>query len=392
MNEPLAAAPASAKPPHSKRGRILASISLVFLTLGALYALYYYRVARFEEVTDDAYVNGNLVYLNAQVGGTVVSVGADDTQPVTAGQTLVQLDAADGQVALAAAEARLAQTVRQIREQFRAVDTASAVVNQRQTDLTRASADLQRRQQLANTDALSNEEVEHAGAALAAAKDALAVAQKQLAAAQVAVEHTELRSHPAVLQARAEYTQAFLAAQRNQIQAPVDGVVARRTVQVGQRVTPGTNLLAVVPLHALWVDANLKEVQLQNVRIGQPAMVVADLYGGQVVYHGRVEGLAAGTGGAFSLLPPQNAVGNWIKVVQRVPVRIALDPAELEQHPMRIGLSTQVEIDTHNRSGSMAAGQAAQNPALQTKVFDSLLPLAEQSADRIIQREAGTTL
>jgi len=376
--------------PNGKRKRVLFVMATIFILIAVLYALYYFLYAQFREETDDAYVNGNLVYINSQVSGTVVALGADDTQPVKAGQSLITLEGSDSTVALANSEAKLAQTVRQIRQQYRSTDEASAVVAQRQTELSRATDDLNRRQQLVGSDAITAEDLAHAKAAVATAKDALTVAQKQLESSQASVEGTTLSQHPAVLQARAEFTQAYLAEQRNVIPSPIDGYVARRSVQIGQRVTPGNNLMAIVPLHALWVDANLKEMQLQNVRIGQPATVTADIYGSHVEYHGKVVGIAAGTGGAFSLLPPQNAVGNWIKVVQRIPVRIALDANDLNKYPLRIGMSTTVSIDTHDRQGSVLSALPIANAPMATPVFDAQLKDAQIKADAIIAREAGS--
>jgi membrane fusion protein (multidrug efflux system) len=381
MTEPVAE--------KGNRKRVLLIIAAVFATIAILFTLYYFLFSQFHEVTDDAYVNGNLVYINSQVGGTVVGLGADDTEPVKAGHTLITLEGSDSTIALANAQAKLAETVRQIRTRYRSTDEATAVVAQRKTELGRATDDLNRRLQLAGSDAITAEDLAHARAAVAAAKDTLTVAHKQLESSQASVEGTTLSQHPSVLQARAEFTQAYLAESRNVIPAPIDGYVARRSVQIGQRVTPGNNLMAIVPLNALWVDANLKEMQLRNVRIGQPATVTADIYGGHVEYHGKVSGIAAGTGGAFSLLPPQNAVGNWIKVVQRIPVRISLDAEDLKKHPLRIGMSTTVDIDTHDRKGSVLTALPIANVPMTTPVYDMQLKVAQAKADRIIAQEAG---
>jgi membrane fusion protein (multidrug efflux system) len=382
--------PAAAQTPANRgRAKALTSIALTFAAIAAGYGAYYLLYQRYHEETDDAYVGGNLVYVNSLVTGTVVGIGADDNQPVKAGQSLIRLDHADSVVGLADAEARLGETVRQIRQQFRAVDEATAVLEQRKSDLARVTDDLSRRTPLAGTDSESGEDLAHARAAVVTAKDAYAVAQKQLASARVAVDGTTLRQHPSLLRARAAYLQAYLTAQRNDIPAPIDGFVARRSVQVGQRVAPGNALMAVVPLSGVWIDANVKEPQLRAIRVGQPATVSADVYGSHVEYHGKVAGIAAGTGGAFSLLPPQNATGNWIKVVQRVPVRIALDPAELKEHPLRVGLSTMVEIDTHNRDGSVLTALPLPDASLDTPVYDAFLKAANTKADAIIAREAG---
>jgi membrane fusion protein (multidrug efflux system) len=388
MNNPNPPAPAQA-PANRGRAKALTIIALTFAAIAAAYGAYYLLYQRYHEETDDAYVGGNLVYVNSLVTGTVVGIGADDNQPVRAGQSLIRLDHADSVVGLADAEARLGETVRQIRQQFRAVDEASAVLEQRKSDLARVTDDLSRRTPLAGTDSESGEDLAHARAAVVTAKDAYAVAQKQLASARVAVDGTTLRQHPSLLRGRAAYLQAYLAAQRNDIPAPIDGFVARRSVQVGQRVAPGNALMAVVPLSGVWIDANVKEPQLRAIRVGQPATVSADVYGSHVEYHGKVAGIAAGTGGAFSLLPPQNATGNWIKVVQRVPVRIALDPTELKEHPLRVGLSTVVEIDTHNRDGSVLTALPLPDASLDTPVYDAFLKAANVKADAIIAREAG---
>ncbi|HEX7645742.1 MAG TPA: HlyD family efflux transporter periplasmic adaptor subunit [Burkholderiaceae bacterium] len=388
-SQPQASAPMAEQPKNGKRARILAIIALIFAAIGISYGAYYYLYAQFHEETDDAYVGGNLVYVNSIVSGTVVAIGADDNQPVKAGQPLVRLDHADSVVALADAEARLGETVRQIRQQFRAVDEAQAVVEQRKTDLAKANDDLARRTPLAGTDSESGEDLAHARQAVASAKDALNVAEKQLASARAAVDGTTLRQHPSLLRARAAYLQAYLATQRNDIPAPIDGVVARRSVQVGQRIAPGTSLMAVVPLSGVWVDANVKEPQLFNIRIGQSATVEADVYGRHAEYHGKVAGISAGTGGAFSLLPPQNATGNWIKVVQRVPVRIALDQNEVKDHPLRVGMSTAVNIDTHDRSGSVLTALPLPDASLDTPVYDTMLKKANDKADAIIAQAAG---
>jgi len=354
------------------------------------YAVWVLGYAQYRESTDDAYVQANLVYVNAQVGGTVTALGADDNQPVKAGQTLVSLDHADAAVALADAGAQLGLAVRQVREQQDAVDEGLAVVAQRRTDLQRATDDLARRTQLAGTDSIAAEDLQHAKQAVAAAQDALTVSEKTLAKTRAPVAGISLRQNPSVLRARAAFVQASLATQRNDVQAPMDGVVARRSVQVGQHVAPGAALLAVVPLQGAWIDANFKEPQLRHIQVGQPATVSTDLYGGHVEYHGIVASIAAGSGGAFSLLPPQNATGNWIKVVQRVPVRIALDPKELAAHPLRVGLSTDVTIDTRQRSDEQKPAMALPGANFSTPVFDAQLKTAEARADALVAQEAGS--
>ncbi|MCK9685143.1 efflux RND transporter periplasmic adaptor subunit [Scleromatobacter humisilvae] len=378
--------------PASKgsRAKALLIAGTTFGLAAIAYAVWVLGYAQYRESTDDAYVQANLVYVNAQVGGTVTALGADDNQPVKAGQTLITLDHSDAAVALADAGAQLGLAVRQVREQQSAVDQGQAVVAQRRTDLQRAQDDLARRTQLAGTDSIAAEDLQHAKQGVAAAQDALTVAEKTLATTRAPVAGITLRQNPAVLRARAAYVQASLATQRNDVQAPMDGVVARRSVQVGQHVAPGAALLAVVPLQGAWIDANFKEPQLRHIQVGQPATVGTDLYGGHVEYHGVVASIAAGSGGAFSLLPPQNATGNWIKVVQRVPVRIALDPKELAAHPLRVGLSTDVTIDTHSRSDEQKPAMALPGANFTTPVFDAQLKTAETRADALIAQEAGS--
>jgi membrane fusion protein (multidrug efflux system) len=382
--------PAPESTRKGSRAKALLLAGGTFTLAAVAYAVWVLGVAQYRESTDDAYVQANLVYVNAQVGGTVTALGADDNQPVKAGQTLVSLDHSDAAVALDDAGAQLGLAVRQVREQQSAVDESQAVVAQRRTDLQRASEDLARRTQLAGTDSIAAEDLQHAKQSVAAAQDALNVAEKTLAKTRTSVAGVSLRQNPSVLRARAAYVQASLATQRNDVQAPMDGVVARRSVQVGQHVAPGAALLAVVPLQGAWIDANFKEPQLRHIQVGQPATVSTDLYGGHVEYHGVVASIAAGSGGAFSLLPPQNATGNWIKVVQRVPVRIALDPKELAAHPLRVGLSTDVTIDTHDRNDQGKPAMALPGANFTTPVFDAQLKTAEARADALIAQEAGS--
>jgi membrane fusion protein (multidrug efflux system) len=377
-------------PKKGSRAKALTIAGSTFALAAIAWAAWQFGYAQYHESTDDAYVQANLVYVNAQVGGTVTALGADDNQPVKAGQTLITLDHSDAAVALADASAQLGLAVRQVREQQGAVDEGQAVVAQRRTDLQRAQDDLARRTQLAGTDSIAAEDLQHARQAVSAAQDALAVAEKTLARTRTAIAGVTLKQNPSVLRARAAYVQASLATQRNDVVAPMDGVVARRAVQVGQRVTPGAALLAVVPLQGAWIDANFKEPQLRHIQVGQPVTVSTDLYGGHVEYHGVVASIAAGSGGAFSLLPPQNATGNWIKVVQRVPVRIALDPKELAAHPLRVGLSTDVTIDTHDRSDNPKPAMALPGANFTTPVFDAQLKTAEARADALIAQEAGS--
>jgi membrane fusion protein, multidrug efflux system len=347
-------------------GILVAALIVVALAVLAWWLLY----ARFYESTDDAYVAGDLVNVMSQVNGTVVSIGADETDLVAGGQELVRLDATDAGIALQDAEQQLARTVRQTRTVFATRDQLQAVVDQRRADLARAQADFDRRHNLASSGAVSGEELGHAQDALNAARDALVAAQKNLSASSALVGRTGVADNPDVRAAATQVERAWLALVRTSVRAPITGYVARRSVQLGERIAPGAALMALVPLERLWLEANFREVQLRHMRIGQPVTVVADLYGGHVTYHGRVAGLGLGTGSAFALLPAQNATGNWIKVVQRVPVRIALDPHELAAHPLRIGLSTVVRVDVRDASGAELAQTPRRAPVLETRAYD----------------------
>ena len=372
-------------PADNRRKHVLRGITLLFLLAGAAYALFYALVLSKREETDNAYVAGNLVTLSSQVSGNVQQILADETQLVKAGAVVIRLDPTDAGVALGKAAAHLGETVRQLRERYGLVAQYAAAIALKQQQLHDAIDDLARRAPLAADHTVSGEDVAHARQAVDNARAALDVAIRQADAAKAGVAGVSLRNNPSVLAAKADFVQAWLAARRNAILAPVSGYVAKRSVQLGAHVTPGVPLLSIVPLDQLWIEANFKESELRNIRVGQPATVTADMYGDKVLYHGKVLGLSAGTGSAFSLLPAQNATGNWIKVVQRVPVRISLDPRELERHPLRIGLSTTVTIDTHRTDGAML-GAAMPATAYTTQAFDLPLRKAEAAADAIITK------
>ena len=339
--------------------------------------------------TDDAYVAGDLVGVMSQVQGTVVSIGADETDRVLAGQELVRLDATDYRIALQEAEQQLARAVRQVHTVFANRDELRALVAQRRTDVARAESDLARRRGLTASGAVSTEEVGHAQDAVNAARDALSAAEHNLAAGVALVGRTGVPDNPEVRSAATQVEHAWLNVQRTSVHAPVSGYLARRSVQLGERIAPGTPLMAIVPLERLRVDANFKEVQLRHMRIGQSVRVIVDLYGSDVEYHGRVEGLGMGTGAAFALLPAQNATGNWIKVVQRVPVRVTLDPRELTEHPLRIGLSTRVRIDVQDSSGSQLAAAPRREPVLATSAYDTDLSEIRARIATIIRDNTG---
>jgi membrane fusion protein, multidrug efflux system len=352
-----------------RRGRWLVYATVGFVLVGLAATAYWYFYGRNYEGTDDAYVAGDLITVMPQVSGTVISIAADETDFVKAGQELVRLDDSDAAIALREAESQLARTVRQVHTVFATRDQLDAVVAQRRSDLNKAQQDFDRRKDLTDSGAVSAEEMAHVRDALNGARDALTAAEKNLSASVALVGQTDVANNPDMQAAASQVQRAWLTTRRTSIRAPVSGYIAKRAVQLGERIAPGTALLSIVPLERVRVDANFKEVQLTNMRIGQPVRVVADLYGGRVEFEGRIEGLGMGTGAAFALLPAQNATGNWIKVVQRVPVRIALDPKQLEAHPLRIGLSTRVRVDVRNDSGEQLARAPREKPVLETSVY-----------------------
>src|SRR5487761_913826 len=382
---------AKPSPWKSPRVRWLTLIVGGFLVLSFAYGVYWDRDLRYSVYTDDAYVSGNVVQITPRISGTVVAIGADNTQFVKAGQALVRLDPADAKVTLQESEARLARTVRQVRNLFATTSELQANVQVRRTDLAKAQSDYDRRARLERSGAISQEELQHASDAVRAAQAALVAAQQQAAANRAWIDGTTIASNPAVRDAAASVHAAYLNYARTVLPAPVSGFVAKRDVQLGERVNSGTPLMSVVPLDEVWVDANFKESQLDSMRVGQAVTLTADLYGGDVVFHGRVIGFGAGTGSAFSLLPAQNATGNWIKIVQRVPVRIALDPRELARHPLQIGLSMKASVDVRDASGQRLPGVASNDRDDSTTVFQSVAAQADRAVQQIIAaNEPGT--
>jgi membrane fusion protein (multidrug efflux system) len=380
-------APATANP---RRWRWLLVVAGSVAVVGIACGAYWAGALRYRQSTNDAYVNGNVVQITPQISGTVVAIRADDTRFVDAGQVLVQLDEADARVALDQAEAQLAKTVREVRNLYATSAQLQATVQVHESELTTATQDLARRERLGSSGAISSEELQHARDAVKGVRAALSSTQQELAARNARVDGTTLERHPDVLNAAAAVRSAYLTFARTQLPAPIAGYVAKRSVQLGQRVNPGTPLMAIVPLDQVWVDANFKEAELAAMRVGQPVALAADLYGRSVRYHGTIAGFGAGTGAAFALLPAQNATGNWIKIVQRVPVRIALNPRELAAHPLQIGLSMTAEVDTHDRSGPRLPPLAPTSPAYETGVFHSNDALAEARVRAIIAaNEAG---
>ena len=400
-------APAAAAAPTSnpKRRKALLGVGALVVVCGIAYGIYYMLMLNHFESTDNAYVQGDIVQVTPQLGGTVTAIRVDDTDHVKAGQLLVTLDPSDARVAVDQAEAQLAQTVREVRTLYANNSTLKAQIALRaadlakaQSELVRAQSDVDRRAPLVSSGAVGKEEFAHVQAQLSAvrssvqaARSAVQAAKEQLAANQVLTQGTDVAEHPNVKRAAARVQEAQLALNRVELRSPVDGYIARRNVQLGQRVAAGTPLMSVIGLNHVWIEANFKESQLQNLRIGQPVDAVADVYGKKVVYHGTIEGMGAGTGAAFALLPAQNATGNWIKVVQRVPVRVAIDPQELKAHPLRVGLSMEVEVDVKNVGGRMLAeADAAPDPAPTAPSAPSATAVADAGPDRTAVDRAAT--
>ena len=368
----------------NKRKRALLILLAIVLIAGGAWLAWYLTVARWHQSTDDAYVQGNIVSITPQTLGTVVAINAEDGMRVEAGQVLVQLDPNDAEVAYAQAEANLASTVREVRGLYSSVDSAQADIAARQVAVAQARADVARRSGLVATGAVSAEELAHARAQLDAADAALSESKGHLSRNRALVDATTVGSQPQVQAAAAQLRQAYLNLQRSAIVAPISGFVGKRAVQLGQRVQPGTTLMTVVPLEQVWVEANFKETQLHAMRLGQPVELTADVYGDDVTYTGVVTSLGLGTGSAFSLLPAQNASGNWIKIVQRVPVRIELDPKQVAEHPLRLGMSMSAEVGIRDQAGKTLPAASPAKSLLTTQAYAKQLQDADARIEKII--------
>jgi membrane fusion protein (multidrug efflux system) len=383
---PNVEAPAPSK--NGRRRKALLIVATIVVVALAGWALWYFAIGRWHESTDDAYVQGNVVSITPQIMGTVVSIGAEDGMKVAAGQVLVQLDPNDAKVAYEQAVANLANTVRQVRGLYSTVNAGRADIAAAQVAVQKARADVRRRTGLVATGAVSAEELAHAREALSAAEAALSSARGELSRNSALVDSTTLREQPQVQAAAAQLRSAYLTLQRAAIVAPVSGYVAKRSVQLGQRVQPGMPLMAVIPLEQAWVDANFKETQLAHMRLGQPVELTSDLYGGDVVFTGTLGSLGLGTGSAFSLLPAQNASGNWIKIVQRVPVRIELDPKQLASHPLRLGMSMSADVSIRDQDGPVLPASVPARPVLSTQAYAKQLHDADALIDGVIRRNS----
>ncbi len=368
---------------HAKRNKMISLLALVFLSIGFAYLIYWAISGRYHETTDDAYVGGNMAQVMPQITGTVIAINGDDTKLVHEGQPLIKLDPINVQLAFNQAEENLANTIRNVQTLYQNAAQLAANEKLREIQLTQAQQDLKRREILVKSHAIAPEDYQHAKDAVSVANSALQLAQHEADSAKILVANTTVLTYPSVLQAITNLRMAYLDLQRATLIAPVTGYIAKRTVQLGEHVVPGAPLLTIIPLNQLWIDANFREVQLQHIKQGQPVTLISDVYGSSVEYHGIVLGLGAGTGSAFALLPAENASGNWIKIVQRVPVRIGLDPQELIEHPLRIGLSMHVDVNTHTHTGKNVAEISAYQPNYFTTVYDRQ---QQDHIDEIIHR------
>jgi len=373
---------------NAQRKKILSILAAVFIGLGLIFSLYWLCVGQFYESTDDAYVSGNRIEVMPQITGNVTSILADETDSVKKGDVLITLDKSDAQVALQKAASQLAMTVLNVNQLYDSVDQLKANVALQAENLKKAQTDYDRRKGLEVNQVISEEDLSHAKTAAATAENALNVAQSKMKETLALIGHTDLYQHPQILQAETNLRNAFLNVERTTIYAPESGYVAKRPVQVGQEVNPTKVLMIIVPLNQVWVEANFKESQLKNMHAGQSVEIISDAYGSDVKFKGKVVGLGAGTGSAFDLLPPQNATGNWIKVVQRVPVRLAMDADQLKQYPLQIGLSVTATVNTHHRKGDALLRSAQERMTYHGKDYSADTTAADQMIHAILQENA----
>jgi membrane fusion protein, multidrug efflux system len=372
--------PSPIPPPKNKGKKALTILIVSFLVAGIAVFIWWFWWLRFEVYTTDAYVGGNKVIVTPQIPGIVTSITADDTDYVTKGRTLITLDTTDAVIDFEKSKAELANAVRTVLALFQSVEEQKAEIEVKKAEFSKAVQDFDNRRGLVELGGVAKEDFEHAEAALISSYASLLLSEYKYLGALAQVENTTIETHPQVLKAKELVKESWVNLQRCDIEAPVHGIVAQRNAQVGESVDKETPLLAVIPFDQMWVDANFKEVQLTNVRLGQPVTMTSDIYGSDVVYHGTVIGIGGGTGSVFSVLPPQNATGNWIKIVQRLPVRISLDPDEIKQHPLRLGLSMEVTIDIHDKEGMMIPEEKVPQPLYETDIFE----YQERGSDEII--------
>ncbi|RDE98738.1 EmrA/EmrK family multidrug efflux transporter periplasmic adaptor subunit [Aggregatibacter aphrophilus] len=369
----------------TKRKKAFGIFFFILIITTALTALYWFFFLKDYQSTEDAYVSGNQVMISSQVAGNVRQINVENMDFVHAGDVLLELDDTDYQLSFSQAQNTLASAVRQISQLGYTVKQLEATVQANQTALTKTQGDLARREQLGKSGAIDKESLQHAREAVMTAEANLKAVKNQLAANKSLLMNVSLKEQPEIQKAISSVKQAWLNLQRTKITSPIDGYVARRSTQVGQKVAVGSALMAVIANDQMWVDANFKETQLKDMRIGQPVKLSFDLYGHDVKFDGKIEGIEMGTGSAFSVLPAQNATGNWIKVVQRVPVRISLDPQQITRYPLRIGLSTLVEVNIADTKGEMLSQQKRTAPLYATNTLSYDESAVENLIEKIIR-------
>lgn len=375
---------ASDKKPKSKRKLIIwFTIGLVVISAGVFFWWFFW--GRFTVSTNDAYVHGNQVRLNPQVSGIVTAIHADNTQLVKEGQVLVELDRTDRLIDFLHSRSQLGQAIRQVSQMFEKVYVIASQVEVAESNLIQAEVDYLDRKHIVDTGAVSDEEFIHAEVAFVSAKATLKKVKFELLQALSEVQNTKVSTHPIVEKAQESVRQAWVNLQRCVLKAPATGIVAQRHVQVGESVSPNMTLLTIVPLNQMWVNANFKEIHLSKIRIGQPVHMKADSYGGEVIYQGEVIGIEGGSGAVFSALPPQNATGNWIKIVQRVPVRISLHQDQLIRYPLRLGLTMDAHVDVRDTQGHRIPDPSSGKTIYKTDIFQEQILGSDEVIEEIFQ-------
>ena len=374
------------KSTNRKRNRTLFLVLVIAALLGCIWFMYWFFHGRFYIYTNDAYVGGNIVVVTTRISGTVVSISADDTDYVEQGRILIELDRTDALIALEKNIANLGQSVRQVTALLETTKQIKALIGVKKALFIQAAQDYERRECLIDALAVSLEDFEHSIAAVNSSFADLISTEHYYLSLVAQVANTTIEEHPLVEEAKQLLRQAFLTLQRCTLFSPVEGLVARRSIQVGEQINPAQPLMAIVPLNQIWVDANYKETQLRNVRIGQPAKVHCDLYGSDVDFEGIVGGIAGGTGSVFSLLPPQNATGNWIKIVQRLPVRIYLNPEQIKKHPLRLGLSMETTVNIHQENLPVVPTKKPALPIYSTDIFYAQQKGVEELIAEVIEQ------
>jgi membrane fusion protein (multidrug efflux system) len=367
---------------RSKRNRILFLLALLFLASGGGYYYYYDTYAKFYEDTDNAYIGQNIVYVTPQTSGNIDAIYVSEMQSVKAGDKIAHIDSHDAQLAFLSAKAALAQSVRAIKQTQMQKEEARNAIALAEVNVDKAKDDLKRNSFLLSKGAITEERFANLEFAKDAADASLAMANKKLLSFDVLLKDKAIANNPEVQSAILRVEKTYLDLKRCDIIAPADGLIAKKNLSIGQSVTNNTTLLSIVPQKGFWVDANFKETQLEHIRINQDVTLTSDLYGKDVIFHGKVLGISAGTGAVFSLLPAQNASGNWIKIVQRVPVRIALNQNELQKHPLQVGNSMDATVDLHKQDGGFL--RQITSPA-EVSAIDSMYDKAQNELKTIIK-------